>query len=194
MAELSRRSDGWWLPDELAAIERGAVELHDAELIALARLYGLRTAELPDGDTVTLVVDRAVATEMPSPLPRPDAVADRLAAFVRLLGWSETVVRSWADEVADSIDVAPSTMRREIERALGSHAVVEPLARCLADRVAVATAGVLVTESAAVSIVAARRRDAVTSGSRGLAAGTLSAYLHHAVAFDLHRPSASAWV
>lgn len=187
LAELSRHSDGWWLPDELAAIERGAVELHDAEIMALARLYRLRPAELPDGETVALVVDRAVATEAPPALPRPDAVADRLAAFVRLLGWSEAMVRSWGEEIADAIDVSPATMRREIERALGSHAVVEPLVRALADRVAVVSTGLLVTESAALSIVAVRRRDRVGVVGRGLAAGTLAAYLHHAAAHDLHR-------
>ncbi len=192
ISQLSRHSDGWWLPDELAAVERGAVELHDAEVMALTRLYGLRPAELPDGESVVLVVDRAVATEAPQPLPRPDAVADRLAAFVRLLGWSESVVRSWSDEVADAIDVASTTMRREIERALASHAVVEPLARRLADRVAVAATGVLVTESAALSIVAVRRREARTAGGRGLVSGTLAAYLHHAVAYDLHDRSECA--
>lgn len=186
LSELSRHSDGWWLPDELAAVERGAVELHDAEVMALTRLYGLRPAELPDGDSVALVVDRAVATEAPQPLPRPDAVADRLSAFVRLLGWSESTVRSWGDEIADAIDVAAATMRREIDRALASHAVVEPLARSLADRIAVAATGLLVTESAALSIVAVRRRNAGSAGGRGLPAGTLAAYLHHAASFDLH--------
>jgi len=186
MAELSRHSGGWWLPDELAAVERGAVELHDAEVMALARLYSLRSAELPEGDSVTLVVDRAVATETPPSLPRPDGVADRLAAFVRLLGWAEAQVRSWSEEIADAVEVSPATMRREIERALGSHAVVEPLARSLADRVAVATTGLLITESAALSIVAVRRRDVPSGGGRGLLAGTLAAYLHHSASFDQH--------
>lgn len=180
MTELSRHSDHWWLPDELLQIERGAIELHDAEIMTLARLYGVRPAPLPVGSAATLVIDRVPDDSdavTAAEAPRPDAVAERLAVLAALLGLEAEMVMSWAPELAGVVGVATFTMRREIERSIDGSLAQPELTAALADRVVVPSTGVLIAEVSDAAVIISRRRDA-GGAPAGIAAATLAALVH----------------
>ncbi len=162
---MSRRSDGWWRPDELAAFEQGVHVLDDPSVLAIARLYCLRGCALAERSSLQIILDRSTANDLnPTQISELDgdldATAERLAAFGRIVG-ATVVERDHLEIVSRALDCPAETLRIAIDRAsrrdtLGDTAVT------MASRVVVPIIGVLIAHTPNGSVIATR-----PAGNRG---------------------------
>jgi hypothetical protein len=158
LSAMSRRCDGWWRPDELAAFELGARPLDDAEVLAVARLYHLKGAPLPSGDAFGLLLDRSTAPDIDTgagrrPEREPAAAVERLLAFGSLLG-ADVFGTGCLGVLADAF----GTTTADIEDCVRATepARVEAAAEVLATRAVVPLIGVLLSYTAGGSVMLGR--------------------------------------
>jgi hypothetical protein len=167
LTALSRRCDGWWTPDELLDVERGAIDLDDASVVSLRRLYGLPGRGLAEPADLELVVDRSgtadLATvagvdEPPARRPEPaDVALTRLVALAELVGVSASDLGRWLGLLSDALSIAEGDVAATLASLHGAGDVLEPVRECLADRIVVPAVGLLVAESPVGSLVLVRR-------------------------------------
>ncbi len=158
LVAMSRRSDGWWHPDELAAFEQGAHALDDASVLAVCRLYGLRGCKLADAENSALLVDRSTASDVVwEDVAEVDGdlwlTAQRLAAFGAILG----VDLSHADTVrlAEALDESEADTHAAVVEAAQS-STASAVAEAVGARVVVPITGVLVAHTSMGSVVLGR--------------------------------------
>lgn len=181
LAALSRRSGGWWLPDELLKVERGQADLDASEIISLVRLYRVPPAPLPAGRWVTLVIDRSGPTpEGPTGVRNFEEVCRRLVAFGRLLDFEPS--GRWVVELAEAMSLAELTVARELERWSADQEQLSEDGSDLAAQVVVPLLGLAIGELPEGTAVLARPADAPRHGAPRLAAGPLRQLLHPAAA------------
>lgn len=158
LVAMSRRSQGWWHPDELESFEQGAHSLDDASVLAISRLYGLRGCKLADGGNSALLVDRSTASDVVwEDVAEVDGdlwlTAQRLAAFATLLG--VVLTRVDTARLAEALDESePATEAALIEAARSSTA--SAVADAVGSRVVVPITGVLVAHTEMGSVVLGR--------------------------------------
>jgi hypothetical protein len=167
LTALSRRCDGWWTPDELLDVERGAIDLDDASVVSLCRLYGLPGRGLAEPADLELVLDRsgtaelATAAGVDEPTCRSTEPADvalaRLVALAQLVGVDASEEGRWHGLLSDALSVPEGDVAASLSSLHADHARLEPVRECLADRIVVPAVGLLVAESAGGSLVLVRR-------------------------------------
>jgi hypothetical protein len=188
MTALSRRCDGWWTPDELLEVERGAVALDDASIVSLCRLYALPGRGLAEAHDLDLVVDRSASSELvatpgatgelPPSAVGPESVRaglTRLAALLAVVGVDLANHASWTALLADAMGTSEIEVRREVGQVLGDRARLAEVRDALSDRIAVPAVGLLVCDAPGGSVVLVRRAGgAVRPGAQPVpAAGPL---------------------
>jgi hypothetical protein len=182
MTALSRRCDGWWSPDELLEVERGAVALDDASIVSLCRLYGLPGRGLAEPSDLDLVVDRSASVELDGPagawVGDPGAVHAglvRLAGLLSIVGVELANRASWATPLAEALGTTEAEVRSDVAAVLADRTALADVVDALSDRIAVPAVGLLVCDAPGGSVVLVRRAGgAVRAGAQPLpAAGPL---------------------
>jgi len=156
---MSRRSDNWWRPDELAAFEQGSHVLDDPSVLAIARLYRLRGCAVAEHSSLQIVLDRSTANDLnPSQISELDgdldASAERLAAFGLIVG-ATVVERDHLEIVSRALDCSSETLSAAIERASGRSSLSLTMST-MAARVVVPLIGVLIAHTPNGSVLATR--------------------------------------
>jgi hypothetical protein len=167
LTALSRRCDGWWTPDELLDVERGAIDLDDASVVSLCRLYGLPGRGLAEPADLELVLDRSGTADVeratgveepPSRRPEPaDVALTRLVALAELVGVAAAEVGRWNSLLSDALSIPEPEVASTLASLHGDPDQLESVRECLADRIVVPAVGLLVAESAVGSLVLVRR-------------------------------------
>ncbi len=155
---MSRRCDGWWRPDELAAFETGTAQLDDSAVLAVARLYHLKGSPVPSGDAAELLLDRSTAPDVDFSVARtpersPEAVAPRLLALAGILGVDLVGPDSLA-VLAEAFGTTAEHIRSALVQ-VGDDDVATA-SGSLGGRVVVPVTGILVTYTSAGSVVLSR--------------------------------------
>jgi hypothetical protein len=169
MTALSRRCDGWWTPDELLEVERGAVALDDASIVSLCRLYALPGRGLAEAHDLDLVVDRSASVDVAI---EPDALVGtgplagaellrlglvRLVALAASCGVDLADHASWSTPVADALGATELDVRRDLPVVLADRDAIMATCDVLSDRIAVPTVGLLVIDGPGGSLILVRR-------------------------------------
>jgi hypothetical protein len=164
MTALSRRCDGWWTPDELLDVERGAAPLDDASIVSLCRLYALPGRGLAEPADLDLVVDRSASVDLDGPggswVGDPDATRvalTRLAALLSILGVALANRASWTTPLAEALGTTEGEIRREVAAVVTDGARLAAGVEALIDRIAVPAVGLLVCDAPGGSVVLIRR-------------------------------------
>ncbi len=150
LTSISRRCDGWWSPDELLEVERGAVTLDDASVVSFCRLYELKGRGLSEVADFDVLVDRSDAPE----LLGTDAVPQRSehAALLRICAIGEVV---GLDPVAlvshplvvESLDLDADAARDAVSELRSDRDALEAATELIEDRVAVPAVGLVLAET-----------------------------------------------
>jgi hypothetical protein len=170
MTALSRRCDGWWTPDELLDVERGAVALDDASIVSLCRLYALPGRGLAEPHDLDLVVDRSSSSDVaaghdfPEHAPVSTVGVDssrvgltRLSALLAVVGVDLANHASWTSLLADALGTTELEVRREVAVVLADRNRLDIVRDALSDRIAVPAVGLLVCDAPGGSVVLVRR-------------------------------------
>lgn len=164
LAGLARASDGRYLPDQLVAIERGAVVLDDRAVAELADLYELPQRPWPQPSSLLVVLDRAAASEFvapgePSRAVSSDAwIAARFVALSVLLGAGLTSGSLGIDALADGLDRSVDETVDLVSRALENDADrVRSMVAAMEHRVVVPEVGFLVGETTCGTLIVVGR-------------------------------------
>jgi hypothetical protein len=180
-SSLSRQCDGWWGPDDLLEVERGAWPLDDAGVVSICHLYGLAGRGLPASDALELVIDRTDSSELVDDgagLSRATGELGliRLEALRRILGGVAVASDASLEVLSVAFDMSTDEVRSALAHADGpGRDAVSEVAAALVDRVVVPTAGLLVATTPSGSVMLARRAGAPwgTWPERAAAAGPL---------------------
>jgi len=168
---LARESGGWWAPDELLDVEKGAVALCDREIVAICRLYGLAGRELLPADTAELILDRSGSYDLTDasgvePHGYVDLVLCRVAALARIVGFAPGARERDLGVLAESLTLSVEESAERLDQiVVSSYAEVDRQVEALASRMVVPAIGVLVAETAAGSVLIVERRTSATHGS-----------------------------
>jgi hypothetical protein len=168
---LSRQCDGWWGPDDLLEVERGARTLDDAAIVSLCHLYALPGRSLPPADALELVIDRIDSVELvgdgsPSVRSTAELGLTRLAAIGQLVGTDGAVPASTLDVLSTAFEMSVEEIQTTLDRMAGpARDVLDDVVGALADRVAVPTVGLLVAVTSSGSLVLTRRAGTRRRGS-----------------------------
>ncbi len=158
LTAMSRRCDGWWRPDELAAFETGTAQLDDSVVLAVARLYHLKGCPVPSGDAAELLLDRSTAPDVDfsvsrSPERSPEAVAPRILALAGLLG-ADLVGPDSLEVLAEAFGTTTEHIRTSLVEVADDE--VAAASEALGGRVVVPITGILVAYTSAGSVVLGR--------------------------------------
>jgi hypothetical protein len=153
---LSRQCDGWWGPDDLLEVERGAWSLDDAAIVSLCHLYGLPGRALPAPDAIELVDDGATSFRATC-----ETGLVRLASICGLLGSTAWSTVAGLDVLSTVFEMSGDEVQNTMARLEGpSRDTVEDVRAALMDRVAVPAVGLLVSATPSGSLVLTRRAGA----------------------------------
>lgn len=161
--QLAARSGGRFSVDQLAGIERGSVQLQDADILALGELYGVgTTAVVPERGELVIDLDegRLHVGERSTGLPglESSAVLGRYLSFVYAMRHvpAGTPIPLRVEDL-DVLGVALHQDRRtvtaDLEALMRRPAEVQRLLTRIRHRVLVPTAGLLVAVTAAGALV-----------------------------------------
>jgi hypothetical protein len=163
LTSMSRRAGNWWTPDELQAIEQGAVVVDDASVIALARLYGIPGRSLPSSAQAEIVLDRSIASDLTGvdvveTQGFREFVVARMSALGLLMEFDPTH-DSHVAVLAEALAWSEEETLAELSRvATVQDPELGDLATMMSARVVVPETGVLVAETDAGALVVAERR------------------------------------
>ena len=163
LTALSRRSGGWWSPDELMGIEQGSAVLDDISTVAVSRLYGLVGRTLPTADDVEVLLDRSTAsdivdTESVEGRGFTEFAIRRVDALASLLGVDLARRPDMVEVVAGAVTAEPAQVIEVQRRSRLDDEVRDGLVDTLSRRVVVPEVGVLVTDTDAGALVLVERR------------------------------------
>jgi hypothetical protein len=167
LSALSRRCDGWWTPDELLDVERGAIDLDDASIVSLCRLYALPGRGLARPGDLELVLDRSGSVDLESTTgddptavrhaEATDVVLARLVALADLVGVATSDLDRWHGLLSEALSLAERDVAAILSGLRAEPGALEPVRECLADRIVVPAVGLLVAEATAGLLVLVRR-------------------------------------
>lgn len=163
LSALSRRCQGWWSPDELLEVERGAVRLDDASVVSFCRIYGLSGRGIAAAGDLEVILDRSDSADLAGSetgdVDREDlarrAVA-RLGVVASIVGLDPQTVAA-STTVLDALDIdrarAEDLMRRTLDDSDSFDGEVE----LVEDRVAVPSVGLSIAETPRGALLLVRR-------------------------------------
>lgn len=184
MAAIARESDGRFLPDQLVVVERGAATLSDADVVLLARLYGLGERAWASASSLELVLDRVPMSDIGTGGPttsdrtREESlswVAARFLALSVLLGIDVTSGPVGLDVLADAVELSLDATVDLVATTLDNDAAtVGSMIGEMESRVVVPEVGFLVAETTTGSLLLVGRGPSATDAVVVPACGALS--------------------
>jgi hypothetical protein len=169
---LARQSEGWWRPDELIDIEKGALVLCDREVVAVCRLYGLSGRDVLPADTAELVLDRSGSFDLTDatgvePQGYVDVVLARVAALATIIGFSAGARDRDLGVLSESLTLSAETVADQLDRQMVAHRdEVDRQVESLSSRMVVPAIGVLVAETSAGSLLVVERSSRSSHGTK----------------------------